>query len=110
MRYLVILACFLSSCSVGMLVTTEPEGAKVFLEEEYVGESPCTVYFSYTLQKFRLRIEKEGYEPQDALVNKEVRVIRHSKSYQVSNSGEASTRVGEWPSELRVRLKKDSSD
>lgn len=57
-------AILITSCASRTLIKTTPEGAKVFIENAYVGTTP----YSYSDTKIvgsttSLRLEKEGYEP-----------------------------------------------
>jgi len=61
-------AALLAGCSTTTIIRTEPPGAKVYLKDEYVGETPVQVklrdgFLSDAI--YRARIEKDGYEPQD---------------------------------------------
>ncbi|MCI2082412.1 MAG: PEGA domain-containing protein [Bacteroidales bacterium] len=53
-----------SSCASTTIISSNPEGAKVYLDNEYVGLTP----YSYTDTKIMgsqtsIRLEKEGYSP-----------------------------------------------
>jgi len=61
--FMLALSILLISCSSSTILTSEPEGAKVYINDEYVGKTP----FVYEDTKImfttnRLRMEKEGYE------------------------------------------------
>lgn len=57
------ISILLISCSSTTVFTSEPKGAKVFINDEYIGKTP--VAYEDTKVMFttnRLRIEKEGYK------------------------------------------------
>lgn len=51
-----------------LTINTEPEGAKVILNDEEIGESPVTVSFNW-YGDYAVRINKEGYETLDTHQN-----------------------------------------
>lgn len=58
-----IFIALLSSCASTTLITTDPPGAEVYVNEEYLGHSPVTyedkkIVFSDNV----VRIKKEGYK------------------------------------------------
>ena len=61
---LLLIVFLFTSCSSSTLIMSEPSGAKVFLNDQYVGTTPHKhtdkkIIFSTT----NVRLEKEGYEP-----------------------------------------------
>ncbi len=57
------LIAFMSSCASTTLITTDPPGAEVYVNDEYLGRSPVVyederIVFSDNV----VRIKKEGYE------------------------------------------------
>ncbi len=61
---LMVVAVLFASCSSSTLIQSNPSGARVYMNEEFLGVTP----FSYSDTKIvgsttSLRLEKEGYEP-----------------------------------------------
>jgi hypothetical protein len=61
----------LGSCTAVTLIKTEPSGAKVYIEDEFKGETPYTLsdtkmFFEST----NLRFEKDGYKPFSTIINR----------------------------------------
>lgn len=59
-----------ASCSSTTLIQSEPSGAKLYMNGEYMGVTP----FSYSDTKIvgsstEIRLEKEGYEPLLSLIH-----------------------------------------
>jgi hypothetical protein len=46
-------------------VTSEPAGARVWLNDEEIGRTPCEALFTF-YGKYDLRLEREGFEPYHA--------------------------------------------
>lgn len=44
-----------------LTIVSEPQGARVYYNHEYVGEAPVTFHFTHYQAPY-LRLEKEGYE------------------------------------------------
>ena len=60
--YFVIAAVSLCGCVERRLtINTEPAGAKVILNDEYIGSSPVTVSFNW-YGDYNIRIEKGGFQ------------------------------------------------
>lgn len=65
MRTVLLLACLLGLVGCvqrTITVTSEPEGALVFLNDEEVGRTPVTVPFTY-YGTYDVRLERDGYQP-----------------------------------------------
>lgn len=66
-QYSAILAAvmiFLSGCASSTLITSDPSGAKLFIDGRHVGATPF-IYSDTKIvgSKTTVRLEKEGYEP-----------------------------------------------
>ena len=57
-------ATLLTSCASQTLIKSNPEGAKVFIQDAYVGTTPYAYKDTKIVgSKTNIRIEKEGYSP-----------------------------------------------
>lgn len=52
------------------IVNTEPQGALVYINNQYVGASPVDYYYTY-YGKYEIKVVREGYEPLTVLQNVE---------------------------------------
>jgi hypothetical protein len=60
---LAFIGCSLAGCvERRMVITSEPQGALVTLNDVEVGETPCEVDFTY-FGVYDVRLKKEGFEP-----------------------------------------------
>jgi PEGA domain len=60
---LALIGCTLAGCvERRMVITSEPEGALVTLNDVEVGSTPCEVDFTY-FGVYDVRLKKEGFEP-----------------------------------------------
>lgn len=69
MTAMVLLALFTSACAQQAAFVSSPPGAKVFIDGQEIGVTPCK--FDYKLgqnDKHDVRIAKEGYNPVDFTV------------------------------------------
>ncbi len=59
---LILLTVFMASCASYTVITTKPQGAKVFVDDYYIGKTPV-IYRDYkpALSSTAIKIEKEGY-------------------------------------------------
>jgi hypothetical protein len=66
----VALALFATACASSTAVTTirsEPDGARVYVDGDYRGETPLTIELEK--RTHRVRLEKEGFEPRTSHVS-----------------------------------------
>lgn len=68
---LLAISMLAASCRSSTVINTVPPGAKLYVEEEYVGTTP----YQYEDQKItgattRLRLEKEGYAPKNVVLKR----------------------------------------
>ena len=64
-----------ASCSSTTIISSEPEGAKLYIDEEYVGKTP----YSYTDTKIlgsqiTVRILADGYAPFNTVISRDEKV------------------------------------
>lgn len=63
---LLFLAATLPACAERRIrVTSEPAGARVWLNDEEIGRTPCEALFTF-YGKYDLRLERDGFEPYHA--------------------------------------------
>ena len=56
-------------------ITTDPDGAEVFLNNQPIGETPLTTELSdFVANRYNVRIEKAGYDDLNVTLQKEVKV------------------------------------
>lgn len=61
--FLSVIMLILSGCMSSTMIETQPKGAKVFLDNEYVGTSPVVMQdYKFATMSTYVRIEKDGYE------------------------------------------------
>ena len=61
----------LAACSATSRFHTEPKGAKLFINGDYIGETPVVYDNSYGLpSRMHVEIQKEGYKDLDMYVDK----------------------------------------
>lgn len=69
---LVALAVFVVSCSSGTIIKSIPEGAKVYMNDEYKGVTPYSHSDTAIVgTAFRLKLSKEGYEDFQTIMKKD---------------------------------------
>lgn len=65
-----VLLLAVSGCSVNAKFNTQPRGAALYINGEYVGETPTTFEDDRWLgQRYRVQLFKKGYEPLDFYVD-----------------------------------------
>jgi hypothetical protein len=52
-----------------MYILTDPEGATVYLNEKKIEEKTPVILPDLTLGNYKVKIEKDGYMPQDLSIN-----------------------------------------
>ena len=63
-----------SACSTAVNITSSPSGAKVFVNEKYIGETPLTVEKSnLVFNSYNIRLSKEGYRTINSSLEKEAK-------------------------------------
>ena len=63
--------CILTGCSTTTRFHTKPEGAKIYINGDFLGESPYVFNDERSLPKrFHLQIRKEGYKELDLYIDK----------------------------------------
>lgn len=70
----VLLACvvFMTSCASTTRIETYPSGAKLYVDGEFVGETPCDYTDSKIIgSSIGVRLEKEGYKPITTIITKD---------------------------------------
>lgn len=68
---LLALSVLAASCSSSTVINSVPPGAKLYVEEEYVGKTPYQYKDKKILgSKTRLRLEKEGYDPKEVILTR----------------------------------------
>lgn len=71
----VLLAVSILGCSTLVHIKTDPEGAKVYVNEQPVGNSPVAKeYSNFVGNQYHVRILKEGYKPIETELQREVKV------------------------------------
>ena len=61
----------LAACSATSRFHTEPKGAKLFINGDYIGETPVVYDDSYGLpSRIQVEIQKEGYDDLDMYMDK----------------------------------------
>lgn len=71
---MLVLLLGLSACSHTCMIKSIPEGAKVWVNDHYRGETPVTYTTrSGTPEALYARIEKEGYKTQNVTIEKSYR-------------------------------------
>ncbi len=69
-----IFILFFSACSHTCMLASKPEGAKVWVNDNYRGETPVTYTTrSGTPQALYVKIEKPGYKTQNVTIEKSYR-------------------------------------
>ncbi len=110
-KLLILSICFLASCTVRTDVYTTPEKAQVYLDGEYIGESPCSVYYNYMRQSVDLDIIKKNHQPKKVTIHKRVYVHYNTPSYQFANPDSPPYTIrGEWPEEVSIPLREDLNE
>ncbi len=71
-----LIVASLLGCSTLVRFESEPPGAKVYVDEEYIGDTPIEKQLSdFVGNKYRLRLEKEGHKTIRTEIDKEVKVL-----------------------------------
>lgn len=124
--------CFLVVSCTSIPINTTPPGAKIFLDNKFVGISPCEISPGEFSRSIQIRIEKEGYQTIDQIISKgqDKVVARFGTNTSVSNTtanilyptnnilanqNTISTNFGHdnyivegtWPNVLNFRLEKE---
>ena len=69
----IIIIALLSACATVTKVQTNPIGAKLYVNGEYVGETPAIYHSERDLgRRYRFQLQKEGYEPLDFYVDSQL--------------------------------------
>jgi hypothetical protein len=69
-----VLIVALVSCSTMVTINSEPEGAEVYLDQRYMGDTPITKELSNLItHQYRIRLEKEGYKTIRGELQKEIK-------------------------------------
>jgi hypothetical protein len=73
MLILIILICFGCTVKAPVLIESNPSKAKIFVNNNYSGETPSRVFVTYTAdgigEEIPIRVEKDGYEPKTVVIN-----------------------------------------
>jgi hypothetical protein len=63
------------SCSTTMKITSQPEKARIFINEKYEGETPLQVTKSDSiLNHYQIRISKDCHKPINGEIEKELKI------------------------------------
>lgn len=66
----------ITGCSTMVSFNTSPEGADVYLDDDYLGKTPFTKKISnFVFKSKKIRVEKEGYTSKTQDVKKEVKIL-----------------------------------
>jgi predicted acylesterase/phospholipase RssA len=114
---LIILIVAISGCGVPIAVNSVPGGADVYLDGEFVGNTPVIVRVSDFAEDAVIKCELDGYEPQERIITKQYsteHTISGTNAYAYSPRNNTSvygtgmttqtTLKGHWPAEIFFRL------
>ena len=70
-----LFALVVAGCTQAITITSEPPGARVWLNGVNIGVTPASTVVSYTaFSNFEVRLEKDGYMPIQTILANEVKV------------------------------------
>lgn len=88
---LVLVGMILVGCTTSIPINTDPSGAKVYVDGEFAGPSPAIAVIPNHIKYFRVRVELDGYEPQERIIQKQTQTTTGVQSgYVYGSTGYAS--------------------
>lgn len=116
---LLLATTFMAGCPATTAVNSDPLGAKVFVDGEYVGNTPIAIRLSDWYSESKIRCEKEGFTPQERLVIKQGHGTYQTQSGMATaynpNTGQTAYGTGfgttssytsSWPPDVFFKLEK----
>ncbi len=114
-----ILILLLSGCTVGITVNSNPSGADLYVDGNYVGKTPQVIEIYEYADNVNIVCQKDGYVPQYRIINRQRKVtygIGTANAYSYGNPYSNTTYASgvsnqinidsHWPSEVFFELKK----
>lgn len=104
--------CFIISCQ-QIAINTDPQGAEIYINGNYIGTSPTTTSVSEFTSSINIRVEKYGYRTQSKVITP--RIIRNEGvgiynfydnqyNYNSSATGIYGNESRAWDNEIFFRL------
>lgn len=77
-----VLLMFVSSCATTSRIESDPQGAKVYINGDYLGETPLQETLSNFIgNNYTIRLEKSGYRTLVRVLDKEGKILEATAGY-----------------------------